>query len=194
MRKVRNQVLEENHFLKLRIYYLFLYKIVEKSVRNILWNDLYGLAATVVVSGVQLHRVSQESHRIQQWGWAGLFHSFGMFIITFLAMLLLIQQKVSMEANYFLPNCMQGLKNNRMRLIKWLVRFLCVILNSRRCRLLSWIFVFAVLSSNDNCNFWPSAACIELIHAAILRNSPVPLEGLHPIVEIRTSVPECCTD
>lgn len=40
------------------------------------WKQLYVLAATVVVSCVQLHSVSQESLRIQQRGWADLIHLF----------------------------------------------------------------------------------------------------------------------
>lgn len=76
---------------------------------------------------------------------------------------------ISKESKDFLSNCMQELKNIRKRLIKWLVRFLCVILTSRSCRILSGIFVFAVLSSNENCNFQWSALCVELIHAATYR-------------------------
>lgn len=34
MRKVRNQALEEKHFLKLKIDYFFLHRIVEMSVRS----------------------------------------------------------------------------------------------------------------------------------------------------------------
>lgn len=52
------------------------------------WEQLYVLAATVVVSCVQLHSVSQESLRIQQRGWADLINlaCSDLFIITFLAM------------------------------------------------------------------------------------------------------------
>lgn len=54
------------------------------------WNHLYVLAVTVVVSCVQLHHVSQGSLRIQHC----LIHSAcsDLFVVTFLAMLLLIQQ------------------------------------------------------------------------------------------------------
>lgn len=34
MRKVRKQILEKNHFLKLKTDYFFLHRIVEVSVRN----------------------------------------------------------------------------------------------------------------------------------------------------------------
>lgn len=129
------------------------------------WKHLYVLAATVLVSCV--HHVSQESLSIQHC-LIDLARS-DLFTITFLVILLLIQQNEQQGIKGFSFQLHEKLKNIRKRLIKWLVRFLSVILTSRSCRILSGIFVFAVLSSSENCNFQWSAFCVELIHAATYR-------------------------
>lgn len=131
------------------------------------WKYLYMLAASVVVSCVRLHW--QDSARgLSRFVWV-TWHVQTCLSLLFQPCYYWYSKMISKESKDFLSNCMQRLKNNGTRLIKCLFRILCVILTSRRCRLLSGIFVFAVLSANENCNFQPSAFCVGLIHAATYR-------------------------